>query len=725
MKTKLIFLFLITLTFTTFSQDKEELSVRESIWGKNNDGHKNTKEVPEKWQDESAVILYKRIDYSYHKFGKKVTYKTLVRKRIKLMDKNAVEEFSTFNFKKRFYSNKGAFSRKLAKVFLGVKIVKPDGKEIVIDVEKETITDDNGSKLAIANLEVGDILDYYFYSKEPFISKYEFIFDPVETPLVEEYPIVEFRLNLESENDFFINFRSLNGAPKLQEIPTGKRNYRKYKLVANNLDKKESPRWYYPLLELPAIKMQVYFARSGSFEDRTTAFLPEREDIIKSKVTKEEVLDLYNNRLKATGKTTVLNAFLKDKNFNSNAQKVIDTYYFMRHKFLNQYMEAFYADKTNMLIYPFEYYKGTPFLQNEKVFISYFTNFLKKNKIPYEVIVGTKRYNGNIKDLLIESNVDVLIKINTKNKLYASFITPHATISYINPYLEGTDIYRLSKSSEKKYKLDVIKTGKLPVSKYTDNEMIEELNLELKPDFNGFNITTTHKYKGHQKVSEQYDRLLFSDYVYDDHKKYGTKPLADLIKKKKVKAKFNNEMQALITKLKENQKKYFENTIKSELDLSEINNFDYKITKNGRYSPESYFEYNQSFDFDKKYIKKAGPNYIIEIGQFIGGQIEIDDQFRKRDANIYMKNPRIFNYKITLKIPEGYKVVGLDKLQKNVDNSSGAFISSAKIEGDNLIINTSKQYKHHYYPKEKWNEIVAFLDEANQFKNEKILLKRK
>ncbi|HFS68013.1 MAG TPA: DUF3857 domain-containing protein [Flavobacteriia bacterium] len=723
MKIKLIFL-LVLVTFNIFSQDKEALEVQDMIWSKD-DLHKNSKDVPEKWLNESAVVLYKQIDYKYHKFGKKVTYTTFVRQRIKLMDKNAIKEFSTFNFKKRFYSNKGNFSRKMAQVFLGVKIIKPSGKEIVVDVEKETITQDNESKLAIANLEVGDIIDYYFYSKEPFVSKFEFIFDPVEMPLVEEYSIVDFRLNLETENDFFINFKSLNGAPNLEEIPTGKRNFRKYKLVAKDIDKKEFPRWYFPLLELPSIKMQAYFARNGSFENRTTAFLPEKESIIKSEVTKEEVLDLYDSRYKSVGSTPNVNYFLKNKNFHSNEERVVTAYYFMRHKFLSQYMEAFYANKTNMLAYPFQYYYGVPFFRNKKEFVNYFTSFLKKNKIQYEVIVATKRYNGNIKDLLIESNVDILIKVNTKNPLYASFLTPHATINYVNPFLEGTDVYSLSKSSPKNSKLDVINTGKLPVSKYTDNEMIENINLEIKPDFDGFNIVITTKFKGHSKVSEQFDRLIFSDYLYKDHKKYDTKALGELIKKKKVRAKFNKEMQALIAKLKENQKKYFENSIKSELDLSEINNYNYTITNNGRYDLKSYFTYDQNFDFDQKLIKKAGQNYIIEIGKFIGGQIEIDDKFRKRDANIYMNYPRVFNYKITLKIPEGYKVVGIDKLQKNVDNSTGAFISSAKMEGDKLIIETSKQYKNNYYPKEKWQDIIAFLDEANQFKNEKILLKRK
>ena len=57
-------------------------------------------------ENESAVIIYKNENYDFHKFGKNVTYTTSIRKRIKLLDKAAVEEFSEFAFQKRFRSTK-------------------------------------------------------------------------------------------------------------------------------------------------------------------------------------------------------------------------------------------------------------------------------------------------------------------------------------------------------------------------------------------------------------------------------------------------------------------------------------------------------------------------------------------------------------------------------------------------------------------------------------------
>ena len=96
-----------------------------------------------------------------------------------------------------------------------------------------------------------------------------------------------------------------------------------------------------------------------------------------------------------------------------------------------------------------------------------------------------------------------------------------------------------------------------------------------------------------------------------------------------------------------------------------------------------------------------------------------------RKENIHLNYPKSFNYNIKIKIPEGYSVSGLDKLNISIDNSTGAFISNTKIEGDSLIIKTSKQYKNNYEPNSNWNLMLEFLDAAHQFTNEKILLKKK
>lgn len=209
MRPKLLLLALFCFSQVLIAQSKDETAAKEFFWG-DNDAYKDITEISSEFSNESAVIIYKNENYDFHKFGKNVTYTTSVRKRIKLLDKAAVEEFSEFSFTRRFRSTKGRYTYKSkGNTFVGVKIIKPDGSVDEIDVDKEAIEIDGETKLAIPNLEVGDIIDYYSYRKEPFKSTYAFGFDPVETSLNEEYPIMDFKLFFETENDFFINFNPL------------------------------------------------------------------------------------------------------------------------------------------------------------------------------------------------------------------------------------------------------------------------------------------------------------------------------------------------------------------------------------------------------------------------------------------------------------------------------------------------------------------------------------
>ena len=74
-------------------------------------------ETPEQWKDESAVIICQSTTFVYSRESiRKIGVQEMSRKRIKLQDKAAVEEFSEF-----YYINVPNSST-------GFKIIKPDGK---------------------------------------------------------------------------------------------------------------------------------------------------------------------------------------------------------------------------------------------------------------------------------------------------------------------------------------------------------------------------------------------------------------------------------------------------------------------------------------------------------------------------------------------------------------------------------------------------------------------
>lgn len=718
MKAKLLLLLLLVTT-SIVAQDKKE--VKEFFWGAK-DEFKKANTVPDKWKNESAVIIHKREHYNYHKFGANVTYTSAIRKRIKLQDQAAVTEFSQFSYKTKFYSNKayGSGFWRRGTNFIGVKVVKPDGKEIEIDAEKESKEVNGEQKLAISNLEVGDIIDFYFYSIEPFKSVYDYSFDAVETPLGDVYPTMDLKITLETENDFFVNFNTYNGAPQLKQIPTKSSGERSYELAEKNIEKNEFPRWFYPLAEMPCYKFQVIFARSGKFEKLADGFLSESEKEIKKTVAKQDIYDYYNKKFVPNGNLDPIKDFLKGKTFASDEEKIREVYYFCRHEYYTRYLEAFIVNEAK-LFYPFEYYGYNPiFFNSEESFINYFMYFLKKNEIDYDIIVATPRYNGSIDDLLIQGNVTKLIRVNTKNPVYLQYFSPYTSADQIDYTVENSKAYVLEVSKGKK--VTDASTVMLPSSTYQENSYKTKTTLTLD-NFTGFAVKRESSYLGHLKENEQKDKFNFYDYVYEDYKKYGTTQLLEYVKNKKKKEQYTNELNALVNKMKDNQKEAFEKSTEEEYEF-DVDDYKFEIKSTGRYGKKSALETEETFTVKNNLIKKAGDKYLVEIGKMLTSQIEIDQKEKDRKNNIYMVYPRSFENEIILEIPAGYSVSGLEKLNKKVENETGGFTSSAEVKGNQLVIKTFKYYKNYYEANANWSKMIAFLDAAYQFTQEKVLLKK-
>lgn len=720
MKNSLLTLLIALLSITAIAQKKDP--IKESFWGAT-DAYSKVTEVPEKYKNESAVVIYKNENYDYHKFGKSVTYTSSTRKRIKLQDIAAVKEFSEFSFSDRFTSNKGFYTNsKLATAALGIKIIKPDGKEIEIDINKEAVKEDNKKKIAIANLEIGDIIDFYYHSVESFQIFTQYAFAPVETTLGETYPTLNLKIVFNTENDFFVNFNSYNGAPELKEITTGKRNDRQYELEAKDITKNDFPMWFLPLVELPCYKFQVFFMRSGKYEEQAAAFLSEKESIIKKTVSKEDIFNYYDKKFYPAGDLRDVNDFLKDKKFESDEEKIKQIYYFARHEYYTKYIEAYAVRGANIMDNPFVLYPSTSiFFNSDEQFIKFFMQYLKKNDIEYEIIIATGKENGPISDILIQSNAQVLLKVNTATPIYFGIFDPYSQPNQFNSSLENTTAYALQVTKNKKV-TDIVET-KIPSSTDKDNVTKTILNVSLDVATSTIDVEKNEKLFGYNKTYEYDSKVNFYDYVAEDYEKYGTTPLLDLVGNKKSKAKYKKEYDAFITNLKEKQLESLK--VAAERDYSvKIEDYSFKILNTGRYSEIVPLEYEEKFKFKDQLLKKAGNNIIVEIGKLIEGQIEITEKEKKRENNIYMNFPRSFEYTIVFKIPEGYTVSGAEKLVKNVTNETGSFVSTYEIKGNELLLSAKKSYKNYFEPVKNWSKMVDFLDAAYQLTQEKILLKK-
>ncbi|MCB0454560.1 MAG: DUF3857 domain-containing protein [Aequorivita sp.] len=714
-------LFSIIITAQSKKDLEKQEEIKNLVWN-DEDPYKNVMDIPENWKNESAVFLVKNIKYIYNRPGNSIEYSKIERDRIILLDQAALTEYSELK-----YTEGNVFYREMSRVtntfYLGVKVIKPNGKEIEIDVNQESVSNNDEKKIAIPSLEKGDIIDYYFYTNTIVGENDLYQYKAVENTIGDTYPIVKFEFSLETEDDFFINFNTYNGAPKLQQtvVPTKKDKKRVYSFNAENVERNDFPRWFFPLMELPSYKFQVLYARSGKYEKKAYTFIPEDVNTVKTNVSKEEIFNLYEDKFRPYGDLGDVERFLKKKTFSTNEEKVKEVFYYIRHAYFTNYVEAFVMDESNIM-YPFELYGKNPIIFNNEVdFVRFFTAFLKDNKIDYEIIIGTKRYNGAIKDLLMEGNISFILKVNTEKPVYIEYFDPYATPNQISPLLENTDAYTL-KVVDRKH-IEDIETIKLPSSTYKENSSTEKTELTIAPDFSGISINRSFSYKGQTKIDEQKNILMYYDYVYEDHAKYETEPILDRVRNKKDQEKYKKEYAALLKKLKDKQQQTIKERTAGEYNLK-IEEYSFKILKNGRFGKEDSFEYEEEFTIGNDLIKTAGKNYILDIGKILVSQIDLSTKEKGRTNNIYMSYPRSFNYQIIVNIPDGYSVSGLENLTSNVENETGGFTSKASIEGNKLVVDIQKFYKHNYEPNSNWQKMVAFLEAASQFTQSKILLKK-
>ncbi len=118
-------------------------------------------------------------------------------------------------------------------------------------------------------------------------------------------------------------------------------------------------------------------------------------------------------------------------------------------------------------------------------------------------------------------------------------------------------------------------------------------------------------------------------------------------------------------------------------------------------------------------LEKAGNKYLFKVGMLIGPQAEMYQEGpRKTPAEITFTHG--YSRKITVTVPDGYKVLSIEKLKINQnvtqdDKVLAEFISEYKLTGNTLEINVVENYRALYYPIEKFEDYRKVINAAADF----------
>ena len=150
---------------------------------------------------------------------------------------------------------------------------------------------------------------------------------------------------------------------------------------------------------------------------------------------------------------------------------------------------------------------------------------------------------------------------------------------------------------------------------------------------------------------------------------------------------------------------------------------EFTLNTDGRTWRKQELNYTNKFELGDM-IKIAGENLLVAVPGLIGEQLFITQDERKREVDAFMGFPRTLRNVINFKVPPGYKAVGVQNLNMNIDNEVGTFAVQASVEGNLVNILVKKLYKQMTVKKEDWAKLLQMLDAAFNFSQKKILLKK-
>lgn len=691
----------------------------------------NTKEIPEKYRNESAVIkaVYEEIN-AKKKTGvgvepgfmmlpmvarrAKVEFEQLTRMLIHINDKAALEKYSEFDFgtdsKRSFF--KGYAKKKRA---MGVRIIKPDGTIRDVDTSEfyEVSEGKNGErksrKLAIPGLEIGDDIDLFFYTESKMQNTHP---DPVAFYLKDTSPILNYKIHCTIDDNLTTQYRTLNGAPDFNISRDDDGNY-VLDLETSDISGKEPRRWYNSIRQSPMIKMYVFNRRNSEVFTPKSA----RKDGLQANPSCDIIIedrwdlddwwaengipaytDLLKKEIKDGGK--VLKELEKMlKNGTITNQQAADYLY-------------------NLVMYE---YVGLRDEMNVYGFAKMFYSIAKKLKLPVKLGLSDVSYGEPLDQVINLTNTRFFIMLEGDTPRYYFPQSSEAFIiapSELSPSVQGAKATLWRKKKDRK-KEPGTTFFTIPVSSIDDNTNLTTINAEI--DGLALNIKRNDSYRGITKTGAL---SLMSwediDNGYTDWlNRYGLNPV---VKEKK---KQTADREARYEEQQAQQTEEFKSEVEAYHGTAPARFNSGKITSIGidPEHPELIYDLDYSMD---NYVKRAGKNIIVAIGNLLSEQIKLQPADRQRNDDVTMTTPRRYTTVINLDIPNGYKVneKSLSALNRSISNKAGEFMVKASSSDGKISITVNKEYSQPTLKAPEWNSLLEILDTASDWNSASLILEK-
>jgi hypothetical protein len=682
-------------------------------------------QTPSKWDKESAVVIgYSRsILFDKQSRGGFMTRREQSlwfleknRFKIKLNDKNSVQSFSEIYF--RYGHKEDGFI---------ARIIKQDGTIFNVDLKNAVGVENAGDvpeyfksffdkvassgyryyKTPVPDLEPGDILEYVTNTKSKLnVSASGYIeFSPIYEICSKEYPVIHNEIIIETDDKSFFKSLSLNGAPKFTKQQATENGFFRYVFTDKNRETENDVNFISPLLQYPVVKFQVIYSNN----DQAKGALIGEKGELKSGFAIEELAQKAWEDYEKVG-----DYYLSP---DLTVQGLINQCFSELAKLgAKNWTEDMYAQKAyyilrNKIVFRDSYL-------GDKVFAYIFGSLLFQRDIKSEILISTGNHIGSLKQVLFDEEIRYAIKVG--DKLYFN-LTDFSNPGELVESLLDNEAYIIYPPA-KKSNTPQIKPFKLPGTTASENLAEITIKAQLSENMKNLMVVRTSSYKGLHKAKMISDALKFTPYMLEDYVNYGGESPGQHLKGKQA-GDYINAVTTIKTDFSTQKTEYIKRSLQSEF-RQPVSNIRFEVVSEGRSLKKNTLVTKEGFELTS-FVRKAGDKYLINLAGLMGSQLQIKNEEKEREHDIDVRYPRTLKWSISFKIPEGYTAHGLTEISNSVENEAGSFTIAAKEENGFILLDISKIYKQKTISKDKWKEVMAFLELAYNSSFKYILLKPK
>ena len=410
---------------------------------------------------------------------------TTTRKMVKILELEALEEFSSFEFQApkniKMASNIDVFSTQAA---FGARIFKENGDIINVDISQALpVTEGKKDKVSafripIPGLEVGDVLDFFRLSKITFLGN-----QGIDTDyhVFGKYPIKTYSYNGSFDNILTTSFNTFNGLTieAFDKIQNSDRTI--VSLTINDIESLEDQQWSNLKRQFPFIHLRIEDNYSKIFpvkyHKRRTGFLPN----LVSQVVMTEIAERFQkNQLPDNAVSQTMNLINKYRKNNQelSESELCDVAWIASRYHASESKESF---------------------DNWDV-VCLFKDVADKLKlsIPVQLAVSTKHTDVWIREVAEINQVTPMVIIG--DRVYIHGAERSLKPGELPEEFAGEEAFTFTGKRSSVYDEQLLNVITLPESRPNDNSEHLTINLKLSENNNSFDFNYTNVLKGSSKA---------------------------------------------------------------------------------------------------------------------------------------------------------------------------------------------------------------------------------